>query len=138
MKKPSKVQILLIIGIILLCIAIGYAVISWTRTITWNVPEVKDFSVWNDATSGSQLPDAQIVNIGTTPADPYTITYYLQNDGNVAFDIILSATPTGATASWNPTSPVNLPVGTARVAVTLTLSNFEVGAGSCDIQFSIA
>lgn len=113
----------------------GWAVTSWTGTVTWQIEE-KEFSVWDSLEGGSELTtwDEDLGTL-TTPYPTIIRNFYLQNDGNV--EIIVEATATsstGCTPSWSSTGSYTIPVGTTRVHAELTLIIMDVGSYSFEFN----
>jgi len=94
--------------------------------------------VWDSATGGNEI-DPNIPLILITPPNPAYLLYYIQNDGNVAIrvtgDIVF---PQGsATATWTPAIKyVDVPVGSTRLLINLTLTGFTLGPGSFTTTFT--
>jgi nitrate reductase NapE component len=132
---------LLLIGALVTCLLVvgvigAFGLTSWISNIRWD-KTVKQFSVWDSATGGTQLANPLDVDLGTNPPDPYTVTYYIQNDGTLDFQVTCTVTTSDATVSVTPSNPIQVAYNSTRTAVTLTLSNLAF-SGSCTVQFAIA
>jgi hypothetical protein len=113
------------------------AVTNWGQTINVNVTTDTNFSVWTAAIGGTETTTPATLNLNDPP-DPTVINYYIQNDGNVQIRITgsLVVNVGSVTAVWNPVSGyVDIPVGTTRLQLTLTLSDFSVGTSEYVVSF---
>jgi hypothetical protein len=143
-KENLKIAALLIglFVIIFTPIAIaGY--FAWQGSITWDIEEaeVKEFTVWDSLTDGSEVFTNWQEPLGTIPQAQlpylYEKTFYLQNDGNVEFTVIVSETlETGCVGEWSNSGSYTLAVGSARVQATLTLTITE--DGGYNFEFTIS
>jgi len=109
---------------------------SFMKTYTWNKSATIDFTVWDSISGGSQITTDE-----TPTSDPSTLTYYIQNDGNVPIRVTGALSVTDGTIGstiWNPsTGYVDVPVG-QRILISVTLSGFSVGQGSFTVSFNSA
>lgn len=74
----------------------GAALLTWTRTITWNVPGTKGFDVYACTESGgvwslttnppTEIPTSGSVDISSGPY-PWTEYYWIANTGNIPVQI---------------------------------------------------
>ena len=139
MKTYTKYAILGIIGVALAA-GVTYAATNWSQGINWNIGSATDFTVWSASTGGTQIATGTPLDL-STPTDPTIINYFIQNDGNVP--IRVTGTVTGdvneVTQTWNPSGAyVDVPVGTTRILITLTLTDFSVGSYSVTVTFTSA
>jgi hypothetical protein len=158
MKKKSK---LLLSGGLILTFAgvvLGATLLTWTRTITWNIPGVKGFDVYattgsgSSWTKGNEMPSTGSVDISNVTNWPWTESYWLENQGNVPIQVQMNGQQQqGASIQWtleydsvvnssNPTIGttwtgqqgwgVNLQIG-EHIVFTLSINAVGQGSYSC-------
>ena len=139
----KKTLAAIILAACLAGILVAWGVSTWTGLITWDIEEaeVKEFSVWDSLTDGSEVFTTWQDPLGTIPQAqlpyPYEKTFYLQNDGNIEFTVIVTETlETGCNGEWSNGGSYTLAVGSTRVQATLTLT--ITGEGSYEFDFTIA
>ena len=136
MNNQTKIALVVLVA---LAGTIGavYAVSTWSGGVTWVITD-KNFKVYDSASGGAELASPYTVSAPPTAVGTYTYTYYLENTGNTAINVVVGgAAPTGSgnTASWSQSGSYSLPVSTTRVAATLTLN--LASSGSYTWTFSI-
>jgi len=127
-----------IIAALVVGAAISYAVTTWSQNVSWNINADTNFSVWTAATAETEAPLTLDLSV---PTEPTNVNYYIQNDGNVPIRVTGAVTFTSgsATVTWNPASGyVDVPVGTVRLHIILTLTSFSTGTGDCTVTFTSA
>lgn len=129
------------IGLAILIVSGGIlaycAYMTWQGSISWNVPEVKEFTVWDSASSGSEIDSPYSNGLGDVSVGQQTFDYYIQNDGNVEITVtVQSENPSGCSASWLSSGSYTVPVGTTRVQATLTLTITAPGSYSWEFRVS--
>lgn len=125
----KKALAVIVVGIIAGSIAVAYAGYTlWQGTIQWTMEETA-FSVWDSSSGGIEHTSPYAVDKGFWSTGEHTVTFYLENEGNVPITIsVTSETPYGCMATWSNEGTWDLPVTTARTSVTLTLDISETGS----------
>ena len=136
----KKIFAVVLLGALLTGIMVAWALTTWTGTITWQITEEEEFSVWGSIDGTDELGQPWTVDLGLDPIG-YTKDFYLQNDGNVEITVAVTSTPIGlCSAEWtdamgNPTTSWQILEGSTRVQATLTLT--ISGDGGYSFEFNI-
>lgn len=111
-----KSKMLLVTGLILAfsgATVFGAALLTWTRTITWNIPATKGFDVyactesngvWSLTTSPpTEIPSGGSIDLSNMPSG--LENYWIANTGNAQVSVQLTSTgnmgqSSGATITW--------------------------------------
>lgn len=99
MKLSFKSKTLLAVGLILVFagVVLAATLLTWTRTITWNVPGTEGFDVYATTGSGSswtqeaEIPTSGSVDISGAGPYPWIEDYWIVNTGNVPVQIQMNA-----------------------------------------------
>jgi len=134
MNKMKIFPFLLVLAL-LSGITLAYgSTVGWNHSYDWNKPTVLSIAVFTD--SALTVPYVSGGTSSINASQPYTEVFYIKNTGNVDVLVTATAISSGVTVAWIPSDSVEIAVGT-HDTLTLTLSNFQVGAGSCTISFGM-
>ncbi|MFA5365939.1 MAG: hypothetical protein WC325_12220 [Candidatus Bathyarchaeia archaeon] len=135
MNVTKKALVLVCVVSLIASSSLVLALSSWTHTYSWN-KTVSSFNVYLDSACTQEFASGGTTSI-TDFSQPYVQTFYIKNTGNTAITVQASATVTGASHAWSPSSSTGSVAVGAVASLQLTISNFADGAGSCVVSFSL-